>query len=358
MNIKHHLVQKDKCVSVIIPVYKTERYIAECLQSVIDQTYSNIQIIVIDDGSPDNAWKIVEAFMGGDNRIELIRQGNKGLSGARNTGIKRSIGEYLVFLDSDDTLQPNAIEVLLQKAQETQADMVIPDRYLRKNEIDGTKKLHFHFPLESMSHQDPIKFAIETVIAKGRAWRATSVLYRTSLVKTNKILFPVGYTAEDIVFNLSLFAVADTIAIVNYETLIQLNRIGSITNSYRTDYSDVMLFIDEQVRLFLLKTRMDNRDGEIARDSLLCRNIILFIENEISPVNKKAFKSKFNKIRFVLNQVRVREAFENTSVHMPYFQSKVITLYFRLMRFLISKRLYYFSAQLTFVLQKLKHIGN
>ena len=88
-----------KTVSVIIPVYNVEKYLTKCLDSVVNQTYTNLEIICVNDGSPDNSAKILEAFAKKDSRIKIINQENKGLSGARNTGIESATGDYIVFLD-------------------------------------------------------------------------------------------------------------------------------------------------------------------------------------------------------------------------------------------------------------------
>ncbi|MDO4902551.1 MAG: glycosyltransferase [bacterium] len=106
-------------VSVIIPVYNVEKYIKDCLESVVNQTYKNIEIIVVDDGSPDESYKIVESFIEKDERIRLIRQKNKGLNGARETGFKASRGEYITFVDSDDILHLNFIDRLLEDIEDS-----------------------------------------------------------------------------------------------------------------------------------------------------------------------------------------------------------------------------------------------
>lgn len=103
---------KQPLISIIIPVYKVEKYIHECLDSVLEQSYKNLEIILIDDGSPDNCPKICEDYAKNDKRIIVIHQKNQGLSAARNTGIKNSKGEYLAFVDSDDIVNPNYISYL------------------------------------------------------------------------------------------------------------------------------------------------------------------------------------------------------------------------------------------------------
>ena len=111
-------------VSVIVPVYGTEKFLPSCIESICRQTHSNLQIILVDDQSPDNCPKICDAYAQKDCRITVIHQQNKGVSGARNTGLRHATGDYIMFLDSDDELYPKAVEALLSDAQRYGADIV------------------------------------------------------------------------------------------------------------------------------------------------------------------------------------------------------------------------------------------
>lgn len=111
-------------VSIIIPVYNVEKYIWECLNSIINQTYKNIEIIVIIDGSEDGSSKIVYEFAKNDDRFKIIDRENKGVYQSRIDGIKASTGEYLVFVDSDDTIKENMIEILLNEIITSDTDLV------------------------------------------------------------------------------------------------------------------------------------------------------------------------------------------------------------------------------------------
>ncbi len=112
-------------VSVIIPVWNVEKYLSGCLYSVLGQTYQNLEIICVNDGSPDHSAEILAQFAASDQRIKIITQKNQGLSAARNTGISAASGEYIFFLDSDDYLHPQAIEILVSVAQKTGSELTI-----------------------------------------------------------------------------------------------------------------------------------------------------------------------------------------------------------------------------------------
>lgn len=134
-------------ISVIIPVYNVESYLRECVESVINQTYKNIEIILVDDGSTDSSGKICEEYLDKDSRVTVIHQQNGGLSAARNTGYDACNGEYVYFLDSDDYINPKTLAALVDTAKKDSSDIVFFDavsfadtddfkvkqNYLRKN---------------------------------------------------------------------------------------------------------------------------------------------------------------------------------------------------------------------------------
>lgn len=130
-------------VSVIIPVYKAEKYLNRCLESLVNQTLREIEIILVDDGSPDNSGKICDEYAKIDNRVKVIHKENSGVSSARNVGLENATGEYIAFVDADDYVELNAYEELYSKAKKTDADAVICDYTLilgnRKNCLCQTK---------------------------------------------------------------------------------------------------------------------------------------------------------------------------------------------------------------------------
>ena len=100
-------------ISVIVPIYKVEKYLRKCVNSIINQTYKDLEIILVDDGSPDNCGQICDEYAEQDSRIIVVHQKNAGLSAARNAGLEKISGEYVAFVDSDDTIEPQMYETLL-----------------------------------------------------------------------------------------------------------------------------------------------------------------------------------------------------------------------------------------------------
>ena len=182
-------------VSVIVPVYNVEPYLPSCLDSLIHQTLQDIEIICVNDGSSDNSLAILKAYASLDSRLRVIHQSNKGLSAARNTGMKQARGEYITFVDSDDVLHSQALSVSLALACQHKADLVsfpfqgftdkVPtDKYLKCPEYRLTEQ-----PLQ-LGFSSRVKFFIP--------WTAWGKLYKHSLVRD--IEFIEGIQMEDYPF--------------------------------------------------------------------------------------------------------------------------------------------------------------
>lgn len=174
--------QRTTALSVIIPTYNNEQYVAACVRSVLDQeTDVPFEVIVVNDGSKDGSRQLLEANFGSDSRVRLIHQENKGLSGARNTGIDLAVGEYLLFVDSDDKLLPGAVENLMKTAFENHADLVVGGYICLFP--DGRTTVGHAFP---DGKRDPMEGV------PGYAW---GKVYRASLF--DHLRFPGGYWFED-----------------------------------------------------------------------------------------------------------------------------------------------------------------
>ena len=122
-------MQQDTLISVIVPVYKVEKYLVRCVDSILGQTYSNLEVILVDDGSPDGSGAICDEYAQKDARIRVIHKENGGLSSARNAGIDIATGEYFGFVDSDDWIEPDTYETMLGFARKHDAKMVVGGRY-------------------------------------------------------------------------------------------------------------------------------------------------------------------------------------------------------------------------------------
>lgn len=184
-------------VSVIIPIYKVEKYLNKCIESVVGQTHRDLEIILVDDGSPDGCPAICDAWAAKDSRIKVIHQDNKGLSGARNSGIEVCTGEYVCFIDSDDYVSKDYVEKLLLAAEGAGADVAICRFYLL-NDASGELVEPFKMGRADYSAETIGELYCLTMVKSpvGYAWNK---LYRRELIGASR--FEEGRLYEDGPFN-------------------------------------------------------------------------------------------------------------------------------------------------------------
>ncbi len=207
-------------VSIIIPVYKVEPYLEKCVRSVMEQSYRNLEIILVDDGSPDNCPALCDGLANKDRRISVIHKENGGLSDARNCGMQASKGTYIYFLDSDDYIMPDAIKKMMMVMLEANADIVCAD-YCSVTE-DGRYIDHGHQNLRSdFSAGQAIDYF------STRDWGAWGKLYKRSIHQN--IHFPVGRIHEDEAIMFQLISRCNLIAVLPDVLYSYLKRNESIT---------------------------------------------------------------------------------------------------------------------------------
>ncbi len=211
-------------VSVIVPIYKTESYIRRCLDSIKAQTFSDFEVIMIDDGTPDNAAVIAEEYTN-DPRFKLVHQENSGIGNVRNKGIALSKSEYIAFVDSDDAIVPEHLEKLYKAASEGNADIVCcsyfccdeSGKHMRASKITKKKGLY--------SSEQLIGNILRDISIRRYLW---SKLWRRSLFIENRISFPCT-TYEDACIIPILFYNAKNIAVITDRTYVYTCRNNSIT---------------------------------------------------------------------------------------------------------------------------------
>lgn len=182
-------INEDTLISVIIPVYKVEEYLDECVESVINQTYRNLEIILVDDGSPDNCGNMCDQYALQDSRIKVIHKENGGLSDARNAGRRASTGDYITYIDSDDVVSIKYIEHMYSLAIEYHADTV---------QISYTKNIDEFGIIDdsgirAFPHDEAMRNLLHMRDIKEASW---GKLYTREIAE--KVIFPVGRLYEDV----------------------------------------------------------------------------------------------------------------------------------------------------------------
>lgn len=215
-------------ISIIVPIYKVESYLDRCINSLVTQTYDNIEIILVDDGSPDKCPQKCDDWAARDSRIVVIHKENGGLSDARNAGIKRARGDYLLFVDSDDYIEPDSCEKFIGIANKTQADIVVG------NAVHETSQGDVHMNRTNLeeghlySNTEFIKLAI-----RAREWYAPAwfSLYKRTVYKENRLEYKKGLLHEDMEMLPRVFFAAQTVSFLNEEFYHYVDRDDSIMGS-------------------------------------------------------------------------------------------------------------------------------
>lgn len=237
-------------ISVIVPIYKVEDYLDECLVSIINQTYRDIEIICVDDCTLDNSINIVKKYMRIDSRIRLINhEKNKGLGGARNTGIDNARGEYIAFVDSDDVLDLSMLEKMERAIRKYDVDSVVCGirRFIGKNEIERTSTFH------TLSNPGSRVFYIADHKERlSDIWpSAPNKLYKASIIKQHHLRYQENLLYEDHYFYYSYFAHVDSFYFID-EPLYsyRASRPGSITSTLTGREDEVYTVLESLKGIF------------------------------------------------------------------------------------------------------------
>ena len=219
---------KTALVSVIIPVCNIQLYLAEAIESVVNQTYSNLDIILVDDGSTDSSGVICDTYAARDSRIRVIHQENKGLSGARNAGLDIMSGEIVAFLDSDDAYYPEMIQNMVEILQREEADVVMCQFESCYTQGKMLPKHRTKDRINPIIHDR--KGALQALIEEKIDWHAWNKIYRRDCFES--IRYPQGKVYEDIEITYHIVDQAHKVVVINEPLILYRRRRGSITEKY------------------------------------------------------------------------------------------------------------------------------
>ena len=282
----------EKLISIVIPVFNVEAYLRKCLESVINQTYKNLEIIIVNDGSTDDSHQICKEYADKDSRIILISQDNQGLSGARNTGLKHVTGDYIFFIDSDDWIRADALEQAMSLAIEYNADCVACGSSKQFDEVEKTESKI------TIRKYSGIEFAYLMTKPGGYFCYAWGRLIKKEYIPC--ISFPVCYTFEDIPVMPKLISSMKTIIYTSQILYFYRQRKGSISKSRfsfkATDEMDGYIAVVEL--------------GENLNDRKIVRNGIIFFLT----------KYYYYKLQVILNKLDMKRYKEKYKSYTIYFQ--------------------------------------
>ena len=237
-------------VTVIIPVYKVESYLRKCVDSVLNQTYKNLEVILVDDGSPDSCPAICDEYAANDNRVRVIHKENGGLSDARNAGIKGSTGAWLLYVDSDDYIEVDSIKRLLSCVTEPEIDIVVG--VAKEIKLDGRISFQRHSNLKGGEVLSAIEYICKSI--KESEWFAPAWLnlYKADFIKKNNLFFIKGLLYEDLEILPRTFLSAGTISYCNFPFYNYRLRENSIMTNSKLEQSQrsAKYILSEWIKIF------------------------------------------------------------------------------------------------------------
>lgn len=228
----------DIKVSVVVPVYGTEQYLRKCLDSLIEQTLQEIEILAVNDGSPDHSQEIIDEYEKEYPQIRGLQKPNGGLSDARNYGIQHAKGEFIAFVDSDDYIEPKMCEIMYTKANEDSLDIVVCDTFME-------------YPTHSYVMKGDLGYTDDSVKAYIFAYpNAPARLVRTSLMKEH--LFRKGIWYEDLDLMPTLAVYTTKIGFVDFPLYHYLQRDASIMNQmqFHSKFEDIFIVLQNVIDVF------------------------------------------------------------------------------------------------------------
>lgn len=317
-------------VSIIIAVYNIEKYIEKCLVSVLNQTFSDIEIIVVNDGSTDSSLDIIKKICVHDKRVKIINQNNKGLIEARKSGFRESEGEYILFMDGDDWLELNAIEILYAEAIQKKSDIVLFNAY---NSYDDGSRTDFKTVNSDYFNEvlnDPLKHLfLDNVLPV--IW---AKFIKRKFIVENNIDFPnnISY-GEDLAFVSKLFMNKPNITLIDDKLYNYFQRIGSISRSTGEKILEVdkaLSFIEEELKIKGIKDEYKEEFDKLVYRHLLLSKILRI--DEIYAHRKDVYKQykrrkvNINKNKYIKvelqygnRNLRIRTKLYNYSYYLGSF---------------------------------------
>ncbi len=305
-------------VSIIVPVYNVEKYLPTCIESILNQSYKNFELILVDDGSPDKSGDICDDFAKKDNRIKVIHQKNSGVSKARNTGIDNATGEWILFVDSDDELTDTSLECYISSiAESNDVDAIVSG--MKKIFVNDAKEIEYFTLEDSLFYNNDFESLYYYLKSKYMFGLVCSKLYRNSIIKNNDIRFnEILASYEDELFFVDYLAHCDSVKTISDVTYIY-RRFGN--ESLCSKYIPVEKRI-ETVQC-LHKSSLNISDSTIFKETLVKNYVDMLFQGITSlyePKNNKELsrKERIRSIRIIQEEARQKGLYKRLEERLTH----------------------------------------
>ena len=298
-------------VSVIVPIYNVERFVKRCLDSLVNQTLQEIQIILVNDGSTDESGNIAKEYASKhSNKIIYLEKENGGLSDARNFGMRYAEGEYIAFLDSDDYVENTMYEEMYNKALQENSDYVECDfLWEYPNKVKKDKRIPYSNKKEMLTNVRVV------------AWNK---LIKREILEKNNISFPKGLRYEDIEFTYKLIPYLNKVSYVDKEFVHYVQRNNSIANVQNERTAEVFTIFDNIIKYYQEKGFYEEYKEELEYSYsriLLCSSLKRICKIKDSKTRKKLIKETFEKLYQQFPLWKENKILNNRSIKNMYMKS-------------------------------------
>lgn len=329
-------------ISVIIPVYNGQEYLEKNIKSVWEQTYKNLQLIIVDDGSTDKTPEICKALSLKDKRIQIIHMEDLGVSAARNAGIAAAEGDYITFLDADDRLMPHMIEILYETLMQTESDIAGCNFYMWDTEeywsriLAGAEKNKLPMEKQSIKIYTNTEFIEQGILNQDtRCW---SKLYKRSCIEN--VGFRTEFTiGEDMLFLVDLLPLIKKIAVMDYKGYGYFqNCAGAMNRTFKPSYMDQISCWEAAEMELLSRDQLEETQKNRIREKLVSTELIslMLILNKIALLSKKDRKKQFKYICQCKQKIQEKKQIKGAFVLLDKGYQFKIRLFLMMPRFYLA----------------------
>lgn len=322
------IMASDVMVSIIVPVYNVEKYLKECVNSIINQIYWNLEILLIDDGSSDNSGNICDQFARLDQRIKVFHKSNEGLGLTRNYGLSLSKGKYVMFVDSDDYIEDGIISRMVYVAETEEADLVVEG--YKKVTTSGNIIFEEKYKYELFEHESIINLFLPRMVGSSPGKRDSifttvcSKLYLRNRITYHNIHFKSEreFQSEDLAFQFDIAQFLNKVIVTDKSGYFYRTNPKSLTTIYKADrfkeIKKVYLYVlDKMKRLNISKEEL------FRAEKMLYVQLRAVINQENPNINHLNTIQSINNIRLIMKDDIVRQSVESYPIHKLKFKQKV-----------------------------------
>ena len=311
-------------ISVIVPVYNAEKYLSDCIDSILNQTLKEIELILINDGSTDNSLQICREKASKDSRVKIINKKNEGQGYARNIGIDRAKGEFITFVDSDDYIDKEAYEKMYELCKKYHADYCITPFSIKNNIKKDKIKIYEGKEIRNKILIDLLGNYPQNSIGSVIGPSVCTKLFNSKIIKDNKIKFisERQYSSEDNIFNINYILFSNKVIMYNKNFYHYRNVDNSFSHRYRNEYlkkiNNMYIYIKDN----LFKEKMNDREKLCLNNNIMCQYIVC-ITQEITMVKQTNIIAKLKRIKKICNNDIVQEVSKQCNPNLYSFKKKI-----------------------------------